>query len=171
LAVDEARRASSSGRRRLHLAREELGALALALDEQGEPALGHFLARSYELHGPDPESRSPWWVALQPGLPARVFDAADGFLRSRSEPAAALQRGLLLARTQRFEEAARAFEAAPMEGPPVARALRALSLASLGRLPEARSEMLAVAERRRADPRSDPELEELLEELRDLMGL
>src|SRR6185503_5063906 len=103
--------ALGSGQRRLQLAREELAALAQALDDWNEPArLARFLARSYDLHGPDPESDFPWWVAVQPRLPAHVFAAADEFLGSRGGPEAGLQHALLLARAQHFEDALRAFE-------------------------------------------------------------
>ena len=166
----EARFAPSSARRRMHLARLEFAALARSLDK-GEPAqLKSFLARSLALHVSDPDSRAPWWVTLQAGLPPRVFEAADELLRTRVEPAAGWQRGLLLAHGRRFEEALRTFEAAE-KGPAITHAWRALALANLGRLSEAQTEVLAVAECRREDPVVDPELDERLAELRELLGL
>jgi Flp pilus assembly protein TadD len=80
---------------------------------------------------------------------------------------------MLLARSGSFEEALIELgtRRAPGEEPLLALALRALALAQTKRLPEARAELVQLAELRAGSPRPEPGLDEVLGGLRHLLGL
>ncbi|HEX6886333.1 MAG TPA: serine/threonine-protein kinase [Planctomycetota bacterium] len=165
-ALAEARQPSRNPRR-LELARAELADLARSVAARPPPELARFVARSGELHG---AREGSWWLVQQPGLPAELGAAALLWLEGLQDPRTLPQRGMLLVRLHRLEEALQAFAATPDELDPLARVLRVEALAGLGRLPEARRELLALAEVAGRGPR-DPELAERLAELRVDFGL
>ncbi len=169
-ARQEAGRAPSSGARRRRLVQDEFEALLADLEARASPAgLELFLRRSLERHRQDPgRAEEPWWLAFAPAPPPRVAAAARALLEADAGPDVRLQLGLLDARTERFAEALASLE--PRTDEPLhAGALRTLALIGLGRLGEARAELRRVDERA-ADAALEPELLELVAQVRGLLG-
>ena len=107
-----------------------------------------------------------WWLAARPQLPALLEQRARAFLEDRTEPEAALARGLLEARRADFAAAWR--ELGGLQDSPSALVigLRALSLSHLSPAGEARTELERLERLLRAQTWTDAELENLADEVR-----
>jgi hypothetical protein len=162
-----------AGQRRTDLALRELGHLASALEQRPGPARRAFLESSYaRQREPPAEAHAPWWPALLPALPPGVLAETTSLLRARPDAGARTLLGMLLARNESYDAALDEFGTSSAAGdqPLLALALRALALWRTERPAEARAELARLGELLRSSPRTEPGLEELLADVRGVIG-